>query len=36
MFENVIVMVEQKAEQAASNDVNVTLTAVYFPQRDVQ
>lgn len=36
MFENVIVMAEQKNEQAASNDVNVTLTAVYFPQRDVR
>jgi len=36
MFENVIVMTEQKNETAASNDVNVTLTAVYYPQRDVR
>lgn len=35
-FENVIVMVEQKNESSASNDVNVTLTAVYYPQRDVR
>src|SRR5262249_13001469 len=39
VFENVIVMAEQKVEQknepvAASNDVNVTLTAIYYPQKE--
>jgi Tfp pilus assembly protein PilN len=34
-FENVVVSVEQKAE-AATTDVNVTLTANYFPKRALQ
>jgi len=36
LFENVVVMAEQKGEQPASKDVIVTLTAIYYPQRDVR
>jgi hypothetical protein len=37
VFENVIVMVEQRNETSTtniSNEVNVTLTAIYYPQRE--
>jgi hypothetical protein len=36
LFENVIVMAEQKGEQPVSKDVFVTLTAIYYPQKDVR
>jgi hypothetical protein len=36
LFENVIVMAEQKGEQPVSKDVLVTLTAIYYPQKDVR
>ena len=36
VFENVIVTVEEKKDPAVSNDVDVTLTAVYYPQKDVR
>jgi hypothetical protein len=44
VFEKVIVVAEQKGEQkneqknepVASNDVNITLTAIYFPQRETR
>jgi hypothetical protein len=36
LFENVIVMAEQKGEQPVSKDVVVTLTAIYYPQREVR
>jgi hypothetical protein len=36
VFENVVVSVEEKKDPAISNDVDVTLTAVYYPQKDVR
>jgi hypothetical protein len=36
VFENVIVTAEQKSEVAVSKDVSVTLSAIYYPQRDVR
>lgn len=35
-FENVVVSVEQKSDPAATTDVNVALTANYFPQREIR
>jgi len=35
-FENVVVSVEQKSDPAATTDVNVALTANYFPQRETR
>ena len=35
-FENVVVSVEQKGVTADTTDVNVTLTANYFPQRETR
>ena len=35
-FENVIVSVEQKEPTAGGSDVNITLTANYFPQRETR
>ena len=35
-FEKVVVFVEQKTEPTATTDVNVTLTANYFPQRETR
>jgi hypothetical protein len=42
LFENVLVTVEEKNQErngtgvAAGTDVNVTLSTVYYPQRDSQ
>ena len=35
-FENVVVSVEQKTEPTVTTDVNITLTANYFPQRETR
>jgi Tfp pilus assembly protein PilN len=35
-FENVVVSVEEKGDPAAATDVNVSLTANYFPQREIR
>jgi hypothetical protein len=35
-FENIVVSVEQKTEPTATTDVNVSLTANYFPQRETR
>ncbi len=35
-FENVVVSVEQKSDPTATTDVNVALTANYFPQRETR
>jgi hypothetical protein len=36
VFENVVLTVEEKDEPTISNDVRLTLSAVYYPQRDVR
>ena len=33
LFENVLVTNEQKSEATISTDVEVTLSAVYYPER---
>lgn len=35
-FEKIVVSVEQKTESSATTDVNVSLTADYFPQRETR
>lgn len=36
VFENVIVTAEQKNDPAVATDVDITLSAVYYPQRDTR
>jgi Tfp pilus assembly protein PilN len=36
LFENVMVTVEEKKDSAVATDVDVTLSTIYFPQRDTQ
>ncbi|HEY2380131.1 MAG TPA: PilN domain-containing protein [Terriglobia bacterium] len=36
VFENVVVSAEEKKEPSLSSDVDITLAAVYYPQRDVR
>lgn len=36
VFENVVLSVEQKGDPTVAGDVELTLTAVYYPQRDVR
>lgn len=36
VFEGVVVSAEEKKEPTVSTDVNITLSAIYYPQRDVK
>lgn len=36
VFENVVVSAEEKKEPTISSDVDIQLTAVYYPQRDIR
>jgi Tfp pilus assembly protein PilN len=36
LFEHVVVTVEEKKDSTVSTDVDVTLSAVYYPQRDTR
>ena len=36
LFENVEVKVEEKKDPLTATDVDVTLNAIYFPQRDTR
>ena len=36
VFENVIVSAEEKKDPTISNDVDITLTAVYYPEKEVR
>jgi hypothetical protein len=36
VFENVIVSAEEKKEPTVSSDVDITLTAVYYPEKEVR
>jgi hypothetical protein len=33
VFENVVLTIEEKEEPTVSNDVKLTLSAVYYPKR---
>jgi hypothetical protein len=36
LFEKLVVTVEQKADPVVSTDVEVTLSAVYYPQKEAR